>query len=206
MPSKPRTAAVGVIGLIRHPNIAVGYLGAMVFFAGQYSLFTYLRPFLEQITHAGLSLVSASLLVVGLMGFVGTTMIGRLIGKRLHLSLAVLASTMGLTTLGLTLFGAAPVMALIFLAIWGFCGTAAQVAWWAWVTRAAAADPEAGGGLLVAVAQVGITSGATLGGLAFDSYGPLSISFASAVALVCAAAIAFFTGRLGLKTIPNTHA
>ena len=57
---------------------------------------------------------------------------------------------------------------LALLAVWGFLGTAAQVARWAWVTQVCVDDVEAGGGLLVAVAQIGITGGSFLGGTAYD--------------------------------------
>ncbi|MDN7874892.1 MFS transporter [Burkholderia aenigmatica] len=203
LPTRHRTTSLGIPGLLRRPPVAVGFLGAMVFFAGQYSMFTYLRPFLEQVTRAGLSLISLSLLVIGVMGFVGTLLVGRVIGNRLHLTLAVLASIMAIVALGLTLAGRLPMAVLLLLAAWGFCGTAAQVTWWAWVTRATADDAEAGGGLLVAVAQIGITSGATLGGLAFDSLGPVSLSLGSGVTLALAAVIAIATGWLGQREIPR---
>lgn len=202
LPSQGRATPVGIMGLLRRPHVSVGYLGAMVFFAGQYSMFTYLRPYLEQVTHAEVSLVSLSLLVIGVMGFIGTTVVGKVIGKRLHLTLAALAAIMATTMFGFALGGSFPVAVVLLLAVWGFCGTSAQVTWWAWVTRAAADDAEAGGGLLVAVAQVGIFSGATLGGIAYDNIGPLSISFGSAVILVLAAVIALTMGWLSKGATP----
>lgn len=201
LPSQRHATPVGILGLLRRPPVAIGFFGAMVFFAGQYSMFTYLRPYLEQVTHAGVSLVSLSLLVIGVMGFVGTLVVGKVIGSRLHLTLAAFAATMAIATLGLALAGSLPVAVVLLLAVWGFCGTAAQVTWWAWVTRAAADDAEAGGGLLVAVAQVGITSGATLGGVAYDSIGPISISLGSSATLVLAAVIALATGWLGQRAV-----
>jgi predicted MFS family arabinose efflux permease len=44
-------------------------------------------------------------------------------------------------------------IAAVLLAIWGFIGTAAPVAWWTWVTRAEPDNPEAGGALMVAGAN-----------------------------------------------------
>lgn len=46
LPSQRRATPVGILGLLRRPPVAVGFFGAMVFFAGQYSIFTYLRPYL----------------------------------------------------------------------------------------------------------------------------------------------------------------
>ena len=199
LPARGRAAAIGMAGLLRRPPVAIGYFGAMVFFAGQYSLFTYLRPFLEQVTHAGLPLVSLSLLVIGVMGFVGTLLVGRTIGNRLHLTLASYSGIMAIVTAGLALAGGMPTVVIAMLAIWGFAGTAAQVVWWTWVTRAASDDAEAGGGLLVAVAQVGITTGAVLGGIAYDGFGPVSIAIGSSATLFLAVAMAFVIGWIGLR-------
>ncbi|MFC4653919.1 MFS transporter [Rheinheimera marina] len=196
LPAVQRSTAVGVSGLLRRPAVAVGYFGAMLFFAGQFSLYTYLRPYLEQVTQAGVNLVSFSLLMVGIAGFVGTLTVSKLIGPRLHWTLTCLSLVMALMVAGLLLFGEGQLPVLLLLAVWGWCGTAAQVTWWAWVTRAAADDAEAGGGLLVAVAQVGIASGATLGGLAYDSFGPLAIPVGSSLTLVLAALVALSSGWL----------
>ena len=63
-------------------------------FVGQFALFTYLRPFLEQVTHVGVVMLSVMLLIVGASGFVGTVVIGRVIVKRLFLTLWVLPAAM----------------------------------------------------------------------------------------------------------------
>ncbi|MFT3691330.1 MFS transporter [Paenirhodobacter sp.] len=201
LPPRGRIAPVGMLGLLCQPPVLVGYLAAMVFFAGQYSLFTYLRPFLEQVTNAGLSLVSFSLLVIGIAGFVGTLLVGRLIGDRLHLTITGLAASMAAVTLCLALLGSVPALTIALLAVWGFVGTATQVVWWTWVTRAAADDAEAGGGILVAVAQVGISAGAVIGGIAYDNIGPLSVPIGSGCVLVMAAVIALIMGRLGRRAV-----
>lgn len=66
---------------------------------------------------------------------------------------------------------------------WGFLGTAAPVAWGTWLSRVLADDAEAGGGLQVAVIQLAITAGASLGGLLFDALGWWSTFSLSALLL-----------------------
>ena len=201
LPPGGRVAPVGMPGLLRRPPVAVGYLGAMLFFAGQYSLFTYLRPYLEQVAHAGPEMVSLSLLAIGVMGFVGTMLVNRVIGVRLHATLAAFAAIMAIATLGMTLASIAPAIVLVLLAVWGFFGTAAQVVWWTWVTRTASDDAEAGGGLLVAVAQVGIMSGAILGGISYDNLGPISIALGSSITLLLAVVVTLAAGRLEQRVL-----
>jgi predicted MFS family arabinose efflux permease len=81
----------------------------MVFFMGQFALFTYLRPFLEQVTHVTLGLLSSMLLLAGVSGFTGTALIGRVIGDRLHILLGALTAILAAVAVGIALFSATPV-------------------------------------------------------------------------------------------------
>lgn len=194
LPAQHRSGPRSMLGLLRKPGVAVGYAAAMLFFAGQFFLYTYLRPFLEQVTHAGVELVSAMLLLIGVMGFIGTVVIGRAIGRRLHVTLAVLPALMAIVALCLAVFGSSMIATVALLAIWGFVGTAAPVVWWTWVTRATAEDVETGGGLMVAAAQIGILSGAAFGGVAYDHFGPIVTVLGSGLILIVAALAAFAIG------------
>ena len=147
-------------------------------------------------THVGLGTLATLLLVVGVAGFIGTTLIGRLIGNRLHLLLAAIPAIMAVIAITLALFGTSVPIVAILLAVWGLVGTAAPVGWWAWVTRAAPDRPEAGGGLMVAVVQFAIMSGATVGGVAYDAVGP-RIEFLGSAAILAAAAAVALTCRTG---------
>jgi predicted MFS family arabinose efflux permease len=194
LPAERRAAPGGMLALLRKPRVTVGFAGAALFFAGQFALFTYLRPFLEQVTQVSLGQLSTLLLLVGGMGFLGTVLIGRVIGERLHLTLAAIPAVMAVLAVCLALAGTSLGAAAALLAIWGLLGTAAPVAWWTWVTRAAADNPEAGGGLMVAAAQVGITGGAVLGGTVYDALGPVPTFLGSGVILLLAALVALASG------------
>jgi predicted MFS family arabinose efflux permease len=190
LPAERRDGGSGMLVLLRRKTVVIGLAGAALLFMGQFALYTYLRPFLEQVTHVGPGTLSVLLLVVGVAGFVGTTLIGRLIGRKLHILLATIPAIMATAAIGLALFGTSPAVVAILLALWGLVATAAPVAWWTWVTRAAPDHPEAGGGLMVAIVQFAIMSGATVGGVAYDAAGPSSAFLGSAAVLVAAAAVA----------------
>ncbi len=197
LPTERRDGGSGMLTLLRRRTVLLGLTASALLFMGQFALYTYLRPFLEQVTHVGLGTLSTLLLVVGVAGFIGTTLIGRLIGRRLHLLLAAIPGIMAVVAIALALFGTSVPMVATLLAVWGLVGTAAPVGWWTWVTRAAPDHPEAGGGLMVAVVQFAIMSGATVGGLAYDAVGPRAEFLGCAALLVAGAAIAllFRTGR-----------
>ena len=192
LPTERRDGGSGMLVLLGRRTVLRGLVGAALLFMGQFALYTYLRPFLEQVTHVGLGTLSTLLLVVGVAGFVGTTLIGRLIGGKLHILLAAIPAIMAVAAIGLALFGTSVAVVAVLLAIWGLVGTAAPVGWWTWVTRAAPDDAEAGSGLMVAVVQFAIMSGSTVGGLAYDAVGPSTEFLGSAAVLAVAAAVALF--------------
>ena len=163
---------------------------------GQFALFTYLRPFLEQVTRVNVAVLSAMLLIVGLAGLIGTFLVGRVLEGRLHLTLAVIPVMMAAVAVALAAFGTSAWTTALLLALWGMLGTAMPVAWWTWLTRTLPNDAEAGGGLMVAIIQFGITVGATVGGLVFDARGASVTFFSSAGILVLAGVVAFAASRV----------
>jgi predicted MFS family arabinose efflux permease len=206
LPAKARRDGDGMIALLRRPPVLFGLGAIALLFAGQFSLFTYLRPFLEQVTHVGVSMLSVMLLIVGVSGFIGTVLIGRLLDTRLYATLAVLPGVMAVVAVALTVFGGSTWATAGLLALWGLAGTAAPVAWWTWLARTVPDEAEAGGGLLVAIVQLAITVGATVGGIVFDRAGVVAGFLASgvllAIASLAALPIARAHGRAAMAEAP----
>jgi len=193
LPYQERTSGAGFAALLRRKAVLIGLAGSALLFMGQYSLYTYLRPFLEQVTAVGIGTLSMLLLLVGVSGFIGTMLVGRVIGKRLHIALAVFPAVLAAVAVGLTVIGSSIAAVAVLLAIWGMFGTSAPVGWWTWVTRAAPDDPEAGGGLIVAIVQFSIMAGAAGGGIVYDAFGPQTEFLASAAILLSAVPIALLS-------------
>ncbi|KQM86696.1 transcriptional regulator [Sphingomonas sp. Leaf22] len=195
LPVAERQSARGMFALLRRPPVVFGLLTVAMLFVGQFALFTYLRPFLEQVTHVSPAMLSIMLLILGVSGFIGTVLIGRVLNGGLFLTLAVLPALMAATAAALTVLGTSVVAVGILLAVWGFAGTSAPVAWWTWLARTVPDEAEAGGGLMVAIVQLAITLGATMGGIVFDAAGPRAEFIASAGLLAIAALAAVAIGR-----------
>ncbi len=171
LPPEHAGRSTNVFRLLRRRPVAIGMAAILLLFMGQFALFTYLRPFLEQVTGVDIPALSAILLAMGLAGVAGTGVISRLLGKWLFSVLAVIPLVMAGLALALIVFGHSPVMVAALLVGWGFFGTAAPVGWGAWLARTLPEDAEAGGGLQVAIIQLAITLGAASGGLLFDQTG-----------------------------------
>lgn len=196
MPAQPRSANDGnLVKLFKNRSVALGMAGCGAFFMGQFILFTYLRPFLETVTQVGVSTLSLILLVIGVTGFIGTTIIGTFLKRGLYQTLIAIPILMAVIALTLIFFGASIAAVATLLGPWGLMATAAPVGWWSWIAQAMPKDAEAGGGLMVAVIQLAIALGSTVGGLLFDNSGYQSTFVASAAVLLLAAFLTFLTSR-----------
>lgn len=102
---------------------------------------------------------------------------------------------MTLTALALVAFGDWLAVVVALLGLWGLAGTSAPAGWWAWIAMVFPKDAEAGGGLFVAVAQLSIALGSTLGGLLFDHSGYQATFFTSAAILLVSAFLTILTAR-----------
>ncbi|MFC2996368.1 MFS transporter [Acinetobacter sichuanensis] len=189
LPSMPATSRQtekqsSILGVLRNPVVMMGMLAISLFFMGQFSLYTYVRPFLETITRVDISTLSLILLGIGVMGFIGTTVINTFLKRHFYATLIVIPLMMAVIALSLVFFGTWTTVVAVLLCIWGFLATAAPVGWWGWLARTLPNDAEAGGGLMVAVIQLAIALGSTLGGILFDHSGYHITFVASALILV----------------------
>jgi predicted MFS family arabinose efflux permease len=197
-----RSRAGNVFKLFKTPVVALGMIAVSLFFMGQFALFTYVRPFLETVARVEVSMLSLILLMIGVAGFVGTILIGSILKEgRLYATLITIPVMMAAIALSLVAVGGwLPVTALL-LGAWGLFATSAPVGWWTWLASTLPNDAEAGGGLMVAVVQLAITLGATVGGLLFDNVGYQSTFVASAAILLVAALLALLTARSSRRLV-----
>ncbi|GAA0400880.1 MFS transporter [Massilia aurea] len=197
-----RQAPASMFALLKRPAVCLGMAAASLFFMGQFALFTYLRPFLETVTRVDVSTLSLMLLVLGVAGFIGTTLIGSVLKARMYPVLIAIPLIMAAIAAALLVVGQSVAATTVLLAIWGLVATAAPVGWWTWLARTLPRDAEAGGGLMVAVVQLAIMLGATGGGLLFDASGHGATFGFSAAVLVAASLLALLAARAGRVVQP----
>jgi predicted MFS family arabinose efflux permease len=188
MPPKRDSRGGTVFRVLRQPQVPLGMLAVTLFFLGQFTLYTYLRPFLETVTRVNVSTLSLILLVSGFAGMLGAYFVGLALQKRLYSVLIGLPLLMAVTAVALIAFGGSALAVTLLLAGWGLFATGAPVGWWLWLSRVLPDDAEAGGGLMVAVVQMAIALGATVGGILFDGSG-YRVTFAVSAAVLCLSAL-----------------
>lgn len=184
-----------VLRLFRVSTVATGLLACGLFFMGQFALFTYVRPFLENVTRVSASGLSLILLAIGAAGFIGTMIVSTFLNARFYPTLIMIPLVMAAIAGTLLLFGHSMWVVAVLLSLWGMLATAAPTGWWTWIARTLPEDAEAGGGLMVAVIQLSIALGSTAGGLIFDRLGWQSAFGLSGLLLLGAVGMTFVIFR-----------
>ncbi|MEG6302680.1 MFS transporter [Enterobacter hormaechei] len=184
-----------VFRLLHQPAVSVGLMACGLFFMGQFALFTYVRPFLETVTHVSPSGLSLILLTIGIAGFIGTLIVALVLNAAFYLTLMAIPLLMALIAGVLMLTGDSLWIVDLLLGFWGMLATAAPTGWWTWIARTLPEDAEAGGGLMVAVIQLSIALGSTAGGVVFDTFGWQSTFALSSILLLSAGVLTFTTSR-----------
>lgn len=199
MPPRGRATLGTLIAVMNRPRMKFGLIMLVLIFTGHFALFTYVRPFLENVTGVATAGISGILLGFGVANFIGTHLAGALIARSLRLTLTVAPLIIGLAGIGMVSIQGAIAPTAVLVAIWGMAFGGVPVGWSTWITRSVPDEAESGGGLLVAAIQVGIATGAAAGGLVFDTSGALGVF--SIAALILLAASLFVS--IGLRTKPS---
>ncbi|WP_159992253.1 MFS transporter [Roseomonas sp. 18066] len=182
-----------LVAVLRRPNIGLGIVCTVLVFGGHFALFTYIRPFLEQVSEVEIGGMALLLLAFGLANFAGTLLAGFLLQRSIKLTLTLMPLLIGGSALALLLLPASLPLHAVLVALWGMAFGGVPVGWSTWLARAVPDEAESGGGLIVAAVQLAIAGGAALGGLAFHLGGIGSV-FAGGGTLLLAATLIVAAG------------
>lgn len=198
LPARGRQNFGALMAVLDRPYFCRGLMAAMLSWGSAFTMFTYLRPFLEQVNGVDGETLSVLLLVLGLAGFIGTWAAGRFVGQRVAPLLKLPALVMGGITLALLFTNSSTLITAVLLAGWGGMNTALSVIFMTWMSRNVSDAPEAGGSLMVAAIQGAILLGAVIGGLLLDRFS-ITATFLGSVALSILAVILIGNGQRLLR-------
>ena len=187
-----------MFGLLKRPYFLRGLMACMLSWGSAFTMFTYLRPFLEQVTGVDVTTLSVLLLLLGCAGFIGTWAAGRFIKGNVASLLKLPALVMGGATAGLLLLGFSVAAVGLFMTIWGAMNTMFSVIWMTWMSQNADDAPEAAGSLMVAAIQASILLGAVVGGFLLDGIS-IQATFIGSVVLAVLAVMLIGNGQSMLK-------
>ncbi|POX62954.1 MFS transporter [Streptomyces sp. Ru62] len=140
-----------------------------------FGTYTYVTPFLEQVTDVSSGLVTVFLLIYGAAGILGNFLGGSLIARHPRATFGTAAGMIAAATLLLPVTGHGTVAAIALLIVWGMAYGAVPVCSQTWFTKASPDTPEAASVLFTASFQATISLGALTGGLVVDASSPSTV-------------------------------
>jgi DHA1 family inner membrane transport protein len=200
VPSLPGTSADdGGRGQLRNafaPRVLALLAVCFLVFAASCAAWSYVVPFLEEVTGVSGAMVGVYLMIYG-----AATAAGAYVGGRLADWNAARALVLGLTGLTLSLvalwfLGSSPVMVALILALLGVCTMGMAPSLQHRVVSLAGPGAPLAQSLPASAANVGVATGAAVGGLAISGFGvPAAVAVGALIGAV-AIPVAMATSRL----------
>lgn len=175
LPSLGATHLGALAAVARRPGSRRALLLTVLIVLAHFGAYTYVTPFLEQVTHAGPGLITAFLLLYGAAGIAGNFAGGALVSRHPRLGFALAAGLLACATALLPVLGGSKAGALALLVLWGAAYGAVPVSSRTWFARAAADAPEESSVLFTASFQATISLGALAGGAVLDRTSPSTV-------------------------------
>ncbi|MFE2180675.1 MFS transporter [Streptomyces sp. NPDC059455] len=171
-----QTTRLSVLGcMLRGVDIRFTLLLTFLVVLAHFGTYTYVTPFLEQVTHAGGGLITAFLLLYGAAGILGNFLGGAWVARYPRTVFGLAAGLIAAATLLLPALGRWAAGAVILLIVWGIAYGAVPVASQTWFSKAAPHAPEAASVLFTASFQATISLGALVGGVVLDHSSPSAV-------------------------------
>ncbi|MFB7406591.1 MFS transporter [Streptomyces sp. NPDC056202] len=175
MPSLPpdRATRPSVLrGTFRSVHTRFALLLTFLVVLAHFGTYTYITPFLENVTEVGPRLITVFLLVYGAAGIVGNFLGGAVVSRHPRATFGIAAGTIALATALLPILGRWQIGALALLIVWGVAYGAVPVSSQTWFAKAIPDAPEAASVLFTASFQATISLGAVAGGVIVDGTSP----------------------------------
>ncbi|MFI8259229.1 MULTISPECIES: MFS transporter [unclassified Streptomyces] len=197
LPAKGSGSLAALLHVLRHRALRVAVAVTALIMSGHFLAFTYVAPFLQEVTGVRASLIGALLLVFGAAGLAGNFAAGAVVGRALRTSIIACTGLLAVVMTVMYAGGAGAPLVITMLVCWGVLYAALPVALQTWVMRLVPEESEAASSLYVAAFNGAIGVGSFIGGLIIDSSGPrLAMAVAGAFALAAMLVTAVF-GRTG---------
>ncbi len=193
LPARGSSDLGALRALLARRDVRITLVVVVLVISGHFAGFTYIRPFMEDVTRLSVESISAILLAYGVGGFFGNFAGGWIALRSERWAIVAGSASIAVLAAALLLAAGSPAVTAVAVTLWGFAFGAFPVGFQTWITRMAPDQAEAVGGLLVAAFQVAIASGAIGGGLLVDRIGALGgPAFAfTALAIGCVLTLAY---------------
>lgn len=199
MPNKQNISLKTLPSLLQKKTFVKICILTVIFVSGHFSAYSYIEPFLENVAGLHPSEITLILCLFGIMGLVGSVIFAKFYSKFktyfVRLSLAGLTASMFMLY-----FVRESIFAVVLIcAVWALCFTLFCATF---QSQVIASVPEASAvamSIYSGIFNVGIGSGALIGGKAYSYLGIESIGFVASGICMCAGV--YFVGKICLSKI-----
>jgi predicted MFS family arabinose efflux permease len=195
-----RMAVLG--GVLRRRGVRLGLLATFLLVLAHFGTYTYVTPFLREVTRLGPGWLSIFLLAYGAAGILGNFVAGAGVSHRPRATFMAGAALLAGATLPLPVLGRSDLGALGLLLVWGLAYGAVPVCSQTWFARSAPDAPEAATVVFTSSFQATISVGALLGGVVVDAAGVSSVMVCGGVCALLAVAALGVLGARGRAGAP----
>ncbi|MFM0627381.1 MFS transporter [Paraburkholderia xenovorans] len=182
-------------GLLKDPKIRAIFLTVIFIVAGQYAGYTFVTPYLEQITHLDATIVSGLLFAYGVSTVVGNFAGGAFAGRNLHSTVVATVWIFVLSLAAMAVFATSPIFAGAALLIWALSWGMAPVGTQLWLYNATLHAPEAAQAMNTSVFQFSIGLGSLAGGIVVNNVGLRGSMWLGVLILALAVVMVYIVGR-----------
>ncbi|MDT0343993.1 MFS transporter [Streptomyces litchfieldiae] len=172
LPPEQVTRLNALGGMLRSTHTRFALAATFLVVLAHFEAYTYITPFLEQVTEVGTGSITVFLLVYGAAGIAGNFLGGSAAPRHPRATFAAAAVLIGAATLLLPVLGQWRVGAVALLIVWGAAYGAVPVCSQTWFAKAAPGAPEASSVMFTASFQATISLGALSGGVVVDRSSP----------------------------------
>jgi predicted MFS family arabinose efflux permease len=170
LPAHQVTSPRVLLDLLRARGAGIALLATFLIVLAHFGTYTYVTPFLQNVTGLPPVAVSAVLLAYGIAGIAGNFLAGKATATRLRAAFATCGCLIAATTLLMPWVGGTAVGAVLLLVAWGLAYGGVPVCSQASFIRAAPHAPEAATVVFTSSFQATFALGAFVGGRVVDAF------------------------------------
>ena len=177
--------------LLTIPRARIGLIATALAFIAQFSAYTYVAPYLQELVRISPATTTIALLAFGIAGIAGNFVAGITLSRSVTGTLAVTKIALAIAVVALPLLAWSLPGVLVLLVVWGFVWGALPLGLQTWMSQAAPDASDGSLALFVSTIQIAISLGSVVGGLgvgafgiAFDFYLAGGIALASLLVLL----------------------
>ncbi|TDD04266.1 MFS transporter [Nonomuraea diastatica] len=170
LPAHQITSPRVLLDMLRTRGAAIALLATFLIVLAHFGTYTYVTPFLQDVTGLPPAAVSAVLLSYGIAGIAGNFLAGKATATRRRVAFATSGCLIAVTTLLLPSVGGSTVGAVVLLMVWGLAYGGVPVCSQASFITAAPHTPEGATVVFTSSFQATFALGAFLGGRIVDAF------------------------------------